>query len=68
MRRRGDWLVIGLVIVIAAGLIGVASAANGQADRPPLKAWGFQPGTSASPVIPTSRRPRCSSFGSRPPP
>ena len=52
MRRRRDWLVLGLVVAIAAGLIGVVSAANGQADRPPLKAWGFQPGTSASPVIP----------------
>lgn len=42
----------GLVVAIAAGLIGVASAASGQADRPPLKAWGFQPGTSGSPAIP----------------
>jgi hypothetical protein len=52
MHRQRRWLVGGLVVAIAAGLIGVASAASGQAHRSPLKAWGFQPGTSAGPAIP----------------
>ena len=52
MRTQRRWLVFGLVVAIAAGLVSVVSAASGSSDRPPLRAWGFEPQKSAPVVIP----------------
>jgi hypothetical protein len=42
----------GLVLVVGASLIGVASAARGSSPERPLKAWGFQAQRSAPSLIP----------------
>ena len=51
MRRRFGWLMVGLVLVIGAGVVSVRSAANGSSDRLHFKAWAFQP-HSAPLVVP----------------
>jgi hypothetical protein len=52
MCRRRDWLVGGFMLAVAATVIGVASAANGATNRPPLRAWAFQTPTSTPSAIP----------------
>lgn len=52
MHRRRNWLIVGSVVAIGAGLSGVVAAANGSSDPRPVPIWGFQARTSAPPVIP----------------
>jgi hypothetical protein len=49
MHRRRNWIVVGFAAVISAGVLGVASAANGSSDRLHFKAWGYRP--HAEPLV-----------------
>jgi hypothetical protein len=50
--RRRIWMMAGLLGMIGAGLIGVASAANGSSGTSSLQAWGLRTRTPAPQVIP----------------
>jgi hypothetical protein len=52
VRTQRRWLVFGLVVAMGAVLASVVSAASGSSDRPPVRAWGFEPQKSAPAVIP----------------
>ena len=51
MRGR-IWLMAGLLGVVGAGLIGVASSADGSSGTPSLQAWGLRTQTPTPQVIP----------------